>query len=169
MNEGDQRGPLLSAGTLLGVGLGGFVDGIALHQLLQWHNMLSSRLPPVDLVSMKVNMVWDGLFHAFTWIMTAVGLALLWRAVRRGAAEPPAASRALTGALALGWGLFNFVEGLIDHQLLGLHHVHPGAGQLAWDVGFLLSGVVLAGAGWSLIYASASTRGARRLPATADT
>ncbi len=28
--------------TILGVGLGGFVDGIVLHQVLQWHHMLSS-------------------------------------------------------------------------------------------------------------------------------
>jgi hypothetical protein len=29
-------------GIILGVGLGGFVDGIVLHQLLQWHHMLTS-------------------------------------------------------------------------------------------------------------------------------
>src|SRR4051794_35429080 len=29
-------------GTILGVGLGGFVDGILLHQILQWHHMLTS-------------------------------------------------------------------------------------------------------------------------------
>jgi uncharacterized membrane protein len=35
------------------------------------------------------------------------------------------------------------VEGTIDHQIFGLHHVHPGTDQLAWDIGFLLSGVLL--------------------------
>jgi len=30
-----------SAGILLGIGLGGFVDGIVLHQILQWHHMLT--------------------------------------------------------------------------------------------------------------------------------
>jgi uncharacterized membrane protein len=49
--------------------------------------------------------------------------------------------------LAAGWGLFNAVEGSIDHQLLGLHHVHPGEHQWSWDIGFLLSGVLLFGAG----------------------
>jgi uncharacterized membrane protein len=127
-----------SAGILLGVGLGGFVDGILLHQILQWHNMLSSRIPPVDLVTMKINMVWDGVFHAFTWITTAVGLALLWRA-----RSEPAPTRAFVGALLGGWGLFNFVEGLIDHQLLGLHHVHGEVHQLAWDLGFLVFGLLL--------------------------
>jgi CheY-like chemotaxis protein len=27
--------------VLLGIGLGGFVDGIVLHQILQWHHMLT--------------------------------------------------------------------------------------------------------------------------------
>ena len=50
-------GPLVSSGILLGTGLGGFVDGIVLHQILQWHKMLSSKLPPNNLVAIKVNMV----------------------------------------------------------------------------------------------------------------
>jgi uncharacterized membrane protein len=28
---------------LLGIGLGGFFDGIVLHQILQWHHMLSDH------------------------------------------------------------------------------------------------------------------------------
>jgi uncharacterized membrane protein len=135
--------------VLLGVGLGGFLDGIVLHQILQWHNMLSSWIVPVDLVSMKVNMLWDGLFHAATWISTAAGVALLWRAARRP--DVPWSGRAFVGSLLLGWGLFNFIEGIIDHQILGLHHVHPGDGQLAWDLGFLALGLALAAAGWALI------------------
>ena len=77
------RGPLICAGLLLGTGLGGFVDGILLHQILQWHNMLSSELPPTNLIDMKVNMVWDGFFHALTWTMTLAGVAMLFRAGRR--------------------------------------------------------------------------------------
>lgn len=50
-----------------------------------------------------------------------------------------------------GRGLFNFVEGIIDHQLLGIHHVHPGDGQLAWDLGFLASGLVLVAIGGALV------------------
>lgn len=41
MAAGHSRGVLNAAGILSGVGLGGFVDGIVLHQILQWHNMLS--------------------------------------------------------------------------------------------------------------------------------
>ena len=144
-------GPIISAGILMGVGLGGFVDGILLHQLLQWHNMISSWVPPTDLVAMKVNMVWDGLFHALTWLMTVAGLGLLWRAGRRE--DVPWVGHTFLGALFLGWGLFNAIEGVIDHQIIGVHHVHPGSDELAWDLGFLASGVVLVALGALLIRA----------------
>jgi uncharacterized membrane protein len=156
------QGAVISAGVLLGTGLGGFVDGILLHQLLQWHNMLSSRLPPTDLVAMKVNMFWDGLFHAFTWLVTAIGVGLLWRAGKRP--EVPWSTRTFVGSLSLGWGAFNVVEGLIDHHLLGIHHVHPGANQLVWDVGFLLFGALLVGLGWVLIRAGREDTRPRGVP-----
>jgi hypothetical protein len=35
----DERGRLTTPGILLGLGLGGFVDGIVLHQILQWHHI----------------------------------------------------------------------------------------------------------------------------------
>jgi uncharacterized membrane protein len=142
----DPPGPLLCAGVLIGAGLGGFLDGIVLHQVLQWHHLLSSRVPPVDLRAIKFNMVWDGVFHLLTWAMTAVGIALLWRA--RAVRWP---GRALAGAIAIGWGLFNLIEGTIDHQLLGVHHVRPGAGQLGWDLAFLASGVLLCALGAAAI------------------
>lgn len=147
------RGAIIAPGVLLGIGLGGFADGIVLHQILQWHNMLSSTVPPVDLVSMKTNMLWDGLFHAFTWLMTVLGLALLWRA--RGGLDRAGNTHVFGGSLLLGWGLFNLVEGVIDHQILGLHHVHPGRDQLAWDLGFLAFGAFLTFTGWRLITAGA--------------
>ena len=165
MKKRQHRGALIAAGTLLGIGLGGFVDGIVLHQILQWHNMLSSVVVPTDLVAMKYNMVWDGLFHAFTWLMTAIGLALLWRAGQRD--DVPWSTRTFVGSLSLGWGLFNVVEGIIDHQILGLHHVHPGANQAAWDIGFLIFGGLLVAGGWGLIQIGRrdeTPRGVRRTP-----
>ena len=166
MSDRMQHGPIVSSGILLGTGLGGFVDGIVLHQLLQWHNMLSSVRPPTDLITMKYNMLWDGLFHALTWIMTAAGLTRLWRAGQRQ--DVAWSSRTFVGSLLLGWGLFNFIEGLIDHQLLGIHHVHPGGSdQLAWDLGFLASGVLMIVAGYAAVRAGrrhATPRGG--VPAT---
>jgi uncharacterized membrane protein len=163
MANATHRGALIAPAILLGTGLGGFLDGILLHQILQWHNMLSAIRPPTDLVAMKVNMLWDGLFHAFTWATTVAGLALLWRAGLR--TDVPWSTRTFVGGLAVGFGAFNFVEGVVDHHLLAIHHVHPGENQLAWDLGFLASGVVLLTVGFSLIRAArdeATPRGALR-------
>ncbi|MDF3064498.1 MAG: hypothetical protein K0R38_99 [Polyangiaceae bacterium] len=142
-------GPVVLAGQLLGCGLGAFFDGILLHQILQWHSMLSSVRPPLDLVTMKYNMLWDGVFHAFAWVVTVLGVVALWTAARRP--QVRLSSPAFGGALLLGWGLFNVVEGLVDHQLLGLHHVHPGELEQAWDIGFILWGVAMAVVGILLI------------------
>ena len=133
------RRALLAASMILGLGLGGFLDGIALHQVLQWHSMMSSKVPPEDLVSMKYNMVFDGIFHLATWAAVALGVGLLFRCGRRGVAFD---GRVLAAGLLWGWGLFNTIEGIFDHQLYGLHHVHPGAGQLPWDLAFILTGPV---------------------------
>ncbi len=128
-------GPFVAAALLLGIGLGGFVDGILLHQILQWHGMMSSVVPPIDLVAEKYNMAWDGVFHALTWATTLTGLILLFRAGTMS--RVPWSGRLLAGCMIAGWGLFNLVEGLIDHQLLGIHHVRPGPHELAWDLGFI--------------------------------
>ncbi len=135
------RRPLIASGTLLGIGLGGFVDGILFHQILQLHNMLSNWVPRTTLANEEINMFWDGLFHAFTWIMTAAGLALLWRAVKRP--DALLSGKTLIASLLLGWGLFNLIEGLIDHQLLQVHHVVQNGNHLLWDMLFLTSGVLL--------------------------
>lgn len=48
------------AGLLLGVGLGGFVDGILLHQIVHWHNMGSAIWRPTTMEALQRNMTWDG-------------------------------------------------------------------------------------------------------------
>jgi uncharacterized membrane protein len=135
-------------GVLLGVGLGGFVDGIVLHQILQWHNMLSSVVPPSTMETMKRNMLWDGLFHAGVWVATLSGVLLVWAAAREAIDLPSV--RWLIGVMLIGWGLFNFVEGLIDHHVLGIHHVRGWGPNRAWDIGFLLSGPLFGAFGWLL-------------------
>lgn len=140
---------LMAAGTALGMGLGGFVDGILFHQILQLHSMLSARLPQNVLINVKISMVWDGLFHAFTWIMTVVGLAMLWHAGKRN--DVPWNGKLLWGGLLLGWGIFNLVEGLIDHNLLGIHHVVEQLGLSEYDYLFLGCGGVLITAGLLMI------------------
>ncbi len=141
--------PLTTAGVVLGIGMGGFFDGILLHQLLQTHNMLSATVPKTSIPNMEINMFWDGLFHALTWTMTLIGIALLWKAGRRR--DVAWSGKALTAAMFLGWGLFNFVEGLIDHHLLNIHHVVERLGVSVYDYAFLSSGVVFIVGGWITI------------------
>lgn len=108
-------------GIILGLGLGGFADGIVLHQIAQWHNMGSAVLPPTTLAAMQQNMVWDGWFHVATLLLTIAGVFMLLRDARARFLLPGPAG--FTGQLLLGWGIFNLVEGIIDHHLLGIHHV----------------------------------------------
>lgn len=146
------RAPLIAAGILIGAGMGGFVDGIVLHQILQWHNMLSGKLPPNNLVDAKVNMYWDGVFHAAVWLMTALGLRMLWSVGARR--DVPWSGRTFAGGLVLGWGLFNVIEGIIDHELLGLHHVYEyTTNHLPADLGFLAFGLLQLFIGWVLLRA----------------
>jgi uncharacterized membrane protein len=136
-----ERRHLAIGGTLLGIGLGGFFDGIVLHQILQWHHMLSAVVPTDDLDGLRRNALADGLFHAATYLCTVAGLAALWSAPRGRAGPWP--RRLLVGLLLAGWGGFNLVEGLVNHQWLGLHHVRPGPDRLAWDLGFLAWGAAM--------------------------
>jgi len=141
---------LRAPGIVLGLGLGGFVDGIVLHQILQWHNMLSdtARWPRTTLENMEANMLADGLFHAATWVLVATGLWLLWRALREGVAGD---GITLVGWMLAGWGIFNVVEGIVDHLILTIHHVREGGSELAWDLGFLAFGLALVVVGVLLV------------------
>jgi uncharacterized membrane protein len=113
--------PLKTAGMVLGIGLGGFVDGIVLHQLLQWHEMLSAKIPATDYIGKSVNMFWDGIFHFFCLLVVLIGIVMLWRAL--ASARALKSGRLLAGRMLCGWSVFNLVEGTIDHQFLELHNV----------------------------------------------
>ena len=138
-------------GLLLGVGLGGFVDGIVLHQVLQWHHVVSATVshPVTTLAGLEAHTLADGLFHVLSWLFVVAGSVALLRAWQAGRWAP--SWRAQAGMLLVGWGVFDVVEGLIDHQLLGVHHVRDDlGGPLSWDLGFLAFGVLLVSVGWLL-------------------
>jgi uncharacterized membrane protein len=138
-------------GFLLGIGLGGFVDGIVLHQILQWHHMLTAtdRYPADTIAGLEANTVADGLFHAATWVLVAVGSWLTVAAWQDGRLAPP--WRVHVGLLLAGWGAFNVVEGIVDHHLLRVHHVRDDvSAPLPWDLGFLAFGGLLVATGWAL-------------------
>jgi uncharacterized membrane protein len=145
-------------GIVLGVGLGGFVDGILLHQLLQWHHMLTSTdtdnigvkyYSPLTVPGLEMNTLWDGIFHTVCWLSVLTGLAILYSRVTRHRRQVWT-SRVLWGWILVGWGLFNLVEGTFDHHVLGIHHVRSGPDQLWWDIGFLVLGALLVAGGFLL-------------------
>ncbi|RYI13995.1 MAG: DUF2243 domain-containing protein, partial [Acetobacteraceae bacterium] len=93
------------AGILFGLGLGGFFDGIVLHQLLQWHHMLSSWYPPDTIANLKLNTLWDGIFHSSTYLFVLAGLFILWRTAHRQ--HLYWSNRLLAGTMLVGFGAFN--------------------------------------------------------------
>ena len=151
--EPGHRSRFTVPGILLGLGLGGLIDGIVLHQMLQWHHMGTdygqhATFPETTVRSLEDNTLWDGMFHAATWIFVTVGLFMLWRPA---ASRHRSSWRSLAGLLLTGWGIFNVVEGLVDHQILGIHHVRDDlGGPVSWDVGFLAFGVAMVAAGWAM-------------------
>lgn len=154
--DGSVSGCLRLPGIVLGVGMGGFADGILLHQVLQWHHMLSSTdhdrigikyYDPNTVSGLQMNTVWDGVFHTVCWLAVLIGLAILYARVTRDRRRVWR-SRVLWGWMLVGWGLFNLVEGVLDHHVLGIHHVRSGNGQVWWDIGFLVLGAVLITAGY---------------------
>jgi uncharacterized membrane protein len=133
-----------------------------LHQILQWHHMLTSEgsYPATTVAGLETNTLWDGFFHLSTWIATVVGVWLLWKRTSRGGSWQ---GRRLLGLVLAGWGLFNLVEGIVDHHILGIHHVRAGDNQTAYDLAFLAVGALLLAGG--LLLARADKRVSPRVSA----
>lgn len=169
MDTDTQFSRLRTSGILFGVGLGGFFDGIVLHQILQWHHMVShvEDYPVTTVAGLEANTLADGLFHAATYLITIVALVTLWPVL--GARRRVWSTRGFVGLLLIGWALFNIVEGVIDHHLLKVHVVREDvANPDLWNWGFLAVSVVLGLAGWAL-FKSADWRGAMDEPGTRAT
>lgn len=124
------------AGGVLGFALGGFFDGILLHQVLQWHHFLS-LVPGEALRDIRVQILWDGLFHVAVYAVAAVGLALLWRA--RGGFAASGADRRLLAAALLGFAAWQAVDIVVFHWIVGIHRIRVDVPDpLLWDVGWLV-------------------------------
>lgn len=138
----------LAPGFIMGASLAGLFDGILLHQILQWHHMLCIEthcvVKTVDV--MKRQNLFDGIFHLAMYILLLTGLALFTGALR----ERTFSSHRFWGAIVFGFGVFNVLEGIIDHHILQIHHVRFGPGQPAWDISFLILGAILAVIGFTV-------------------
>jgi hypothetical protein len=76
---------------IMGLGLGGFIDGIVLHQILQWHHMLTDAgdHPSDSVAGLEANTRADGFFHLATWVLVATAMLLTLRAGQRRELAPP--------------------------------------------------------------------------------
>jgi uncharacterized membrane protein len=140
-----------SPAVVMGLGFCGFLDGIVLHQVLQWHHMLTDTgdHPSTTVAGLEANTLADGIFHLGTWVLVVIATSMTLRAWQRRELAP--SWRQHVGMLLAGWGVFNVVEGLVDHQILGIHHVRDDlGGPLGWDIGFLVFGLALIGAGHAM-------------------
>ena len=130
------------SGYLLGFALGGFFDGILLHQILQWHHLLST----INAEDIRFQVAADGYFHALMYVIAAAGLWLLWASKD----DPRASGRVLFGSILIGFGVWHVVDAILSHWLLGIHRIrmdspHP----LFWDLFWLgLFGIVPGIIGW---------------------
>ena len=134
--SGAQRGGggLARAAFVLGVAFGGFFDGILLHQVLQWHHLLS-LVPGEDLRRAETQIFWDGAFHVLMYAVAAIGLWLLWRARREFPDE--AAGRRLLVWLLLGFAFWNALDVIGFHWVLRIHRIRvdvPVGDRLRWDL-----------------------------------
>jgi uncharacterized membrane protein len=138
---------------VLGFALGGVFDGILLHQILQWHHLLSAIEGHSHL-----QVRWDGYFHGAMYILAVASLWALWRAHRTA---PDANGRPLTGALLIGFGAWHVVDAVLAHWVLGLHHIRMDSGNpLLWDLIWLAAfGLVPLVLGWVLAPRGGRARG----------
>ncbi|MEO6001904.1 MAG: DUF2243 domain-containing protein [Opitutus sp.] len=84
--------PLFRAAIVLGVGLGGFIDGIVLHQVLGWHHLIcttSTCQPDHQILGIhhvrpeSLHWIWDDLL--FLGLAIALIVFGCWQAVREDA------------------------------------------------------------------------------------
>ena len=146
--------PLIWAGVVLGMGFGGLADGIVLHSILGWHHLVcagaDTLCQPTSIEQLKLENTQDGYFDLGLWLVVLAGTAMLFRAVRL--LGPSARARVILGSMLAGSGMFNFLEGLVNHQILGIHHVLPGdVHQLLFDMLYLANGVLFIVIGACLI------------------
>jgi uncharacterized membrane protein len=120
---------------MMGAGIAAVFDGVVFHQVLQWHHMLSGWHPPTTVANLELNTRADGCFHLVAFALLLVGTSLVWRATAWARRRPP--YRLLPPCVVTGAGVFNVVEGVVDHELLGIHHVREGAEAGTYDALFL--------------------------------
>lgn len=124
-----------TAAALLGFSLGGFFDGIVLHQILQWHHVLSAVRADAW-ATVEAQILADGLFHAAMYLIGLLGLYLL--VSRHGSVYAQRTWGTFLPMFLVGFGVWHAVDAVLMHWLLGLHRVRMDVPEpLWWDLGWL--------------------------------
>lgn len=150
---------LLWSGGVLGFGLGGFFDGVVLHQVLQWHHLASSRIPVDTVAGLELNTFYDGLFHLAAYAVTVVGLVLLWRALQQPQAVH--SPRAVISGILMGFGIFHVVDSILNHWVLNLHQICGAPNTAICNGGYFIIGIALIAVGLALMRTSSFLKGER--------
>ena len=125
---------------VFGLGAGALADGLVLHQILQWHHLISRRTSDETVAGLERNLLADGIFGLVALGVLLAGLAVLLG--RRLEARP------FIGLALVGWGVFHLLDQALFHLALGAHHIREDVGNgAAYDWGFVALGVVFIGLG----------------------
>lgn len=148
--------------AVLGFALGGFFDGILLHQILQWHHLLS-LVPGVE--SLRVQVLWDGLFHALMYLIAVLAIWRLWRSRAQAQHEW---GRSFAGALLIGFGIWNVLDIGLAHWIVGIHRVRlDSPNPLLWDLIWIVAfGILPSVVGWLLLRNGRGQKSGRLHPTT---
>jgi uncharacterized membrane protein len=79
------------------------LDGILLHQILQWHHLLSAVNAP-QFMDLRVQVLADGVFHALMYVALLAAVAL---AIRKRRTLAMSKARWLAGFCLIGFGLWH--------------------------------------------------------------
>ncbi|QGQ95223.1 DUF2243 domain-containing protein [Paenibacillus psychroresistens] len=135
MNTNTNTKNLFISAFILGLGFMGSLDGIVFHQFLQWHHVIDHQNHRIELFS-------DGVFNLVVTLLLVFACIKIFRDALHN--RIGFSWRIFIGSIIVGAGSFNLFEGLIDHQILGLHHVRSNSPNwFIYDIGYLISGVLL--------------------------
>ncbi|SDR44577.1 DUF2243 domain-containing protein [Natronobacterium texcoconense] len=141
------RRTLLLSGATVGFGLGAVLDVVIFHLVFQTHHLLSGIYDPYSIDGLRTNVMFDGLFTGAMLAVMLVGLGLLWRLVN--GADELFSTRFLLGAVVVGMGTFNVIDGVVSHYVLDLHNVAHSTE--AWNPHWLVVSGLLLVVGWLLL------------------
>lgn len=135
-------GKTVTGWLLIGFALGGFFDGILLHQILQWHHLLSGLSNSVA-SDLPFQLLADGLFHLLMYVIAVLGGMVLLRY-----RSPEETSGSVLRPVLFGFGAWHLLDAFISHWVLGIHRIRmdselPVVWDLAWLVIFGIAPIVI--------------------------